>query len=31
MADLQARLRPTATGSPYSDQYPVSLHARTTS
>ncbi|WP_099514335.1 bifunctional 3-(3-hydroxy-phenyl)propionate/3-hydroxycinnamic acid hydroxylase [Microvirga ossetica] len=31
MADLQARLRPTAAGSPYSDQPPVSLHARTAS
>ena len=31
MADLQARLRPTAAGSPYSDQSPVSLHARTAS
>jgi 3-(3-hydroxy-phenyl)propionate hydroxylase len=29
MADLQARLRPTAAGSPYPDQPPVSLHART--
>ena len=31
MADLQARLRPTAAGSPHSDQSPVSLHARTAS
>jgi 3-(3-hydroxy-phenyl)propionate hydroxylase len=31
LADLQARLRPTAAGSPYSDQFPVSLHARTAS
>jgi 3-(3-hydroxy-phenyl)propionate hydroxylase len=31
MADLQARLRPTAAGSPYSDQSPVSLHTRTAS
>jgi 3-(3-hydroxy-phenyl)propionate hydroxylase len=31
MADLQARLRPTAVGSPYSDQSPVSFHARTAS
>lgn len=31
MADLQARLRPTAAGSPYSDQSPVSPHTRTAS
>ncbi len=31
LANLQARLRPTAAGSPYSSQSPVSLHARTAS